>query len=120
MRIGTLAWRCKESFWLSETVSKHRTAPVDETIQGRTFSFDTLETTSNLDALFASLYRLLSPDLVEGALSSPSITEEMKIKPCRYRAKAKQTVQNYMLLIEKDSNCDWWPGELGGIPLPCG
>jgi hypothetical protein len=76
MRIGTLAWRCKESFWLSDTVSKHLTAPVDETIQGRTFWFDNLETTSSLDELVASLYRLLSPDLVDGALSSSSITDE--------------------------------------------
>lgn len=54
-RIGTLACRCNESFWLRETVSKHLTAPVEETIHGRTFWFDTLETTSSLEALTASL-----------------------------------------------------------------
>lgn len=75
--IGTLAWRCNESFWLREMVSKHLTAPVVETIQGRTFWLDTLEITNRLDALAASLYRLLRPDRVEAALSSPSMTEEM-------------------------------------------
>lgn len=77
IRIGTLACRCSESFWLRETVSKHRTAPVEETIHGRTFWFDTLETTSSLDALIDSLYRVLSPDLVEGTFSSPSITDDI-------------------------------------------
>lgn len=58
-------------------MSKQRIAPVEETIQGSTFWFDTLETTSNLDVLIASLYRSLSPDLVEGTFSFPSITDEM-------------------------------------------
>jgi hypothetical protein len=71
--IGTLAWRCNESFWLSDTVSKHLSAPVGETIQGSTFWLDTREITNSFDALIASLYRLLSPDRVEGALSSPSL-----------------------------------------------
>lgn len=77
IRIGVLACRWSESFWLRETVSKQRIAPVEETIQGSTFWFDTLETTSNLDVLIASLYRSLSPDLVEGTFSFPSITDEM-------------------------------------------
>lgn len=77
MCIGTLAWRCKESFWLRDTVSKHRIAPLGETMEGRTFWLDTLETIRSLPALFASLYRLESPDRVEGAFSSPSTTEEM-------------------------------------------
>lgn len=77
MKIGTLACRCKDNFWLSETVSKHRTAPVEETIHGRTFWFDTLDTTSSLDVSIPSLYRSLTPDRLEGTLSSPSITDEM-------------------------------------------
>ena len=83
MVIGTLACRCNESFWLSETVSKHRIAPVDETNHGRTFWLTTLETTSSLDEFVASLYKLCSPDRVEGAFSPPSITDEMKINPCQ-------------------------------------
>jgi len=51
--IGRTARRCKESFWLREMVSKQRTAPELEIIQGRTFSLDTLEMTSSLDASLA-------------------------------------------------------------------
>lgn len=83
MEIGTLACRWRESFWLREMVSKHRTAPVEETIQGSTFWFETLETTSSLDASIASLYKLLSPDRLEGVSSSPSTTDEMYINPCQ-------------------------------------
>lgn len=78
IRMGRRAWRCRENLWLSETVSKHLTAPDEDTIHGRIFTFDTLEITSSFDALFASLYRVLSPDRVTAAsLSSSSITEEM-------------------------------------------
>lgn len=77
MRMGTFAWRCNESFWLRETVSKHRTAPVGETIHGRTFWLEILDTTKSLHSLVASLYRLLRPDLEDGASSSPSMTDDM-------------------------------------------
>lgn len=54
-RMGLRACRCRESFWLSETVSKQRIAPEAETDQGRTFWLDTLEMTSSFDAALASL-----------------------------------------------------------------
>lgn len=49
------ACRCKESFWLSDTVSKQRIAPKVETDQGRTFWLATLEMTSSFSAALASL-----------------------------------------------------------------
>jgi hypothetical protein len=90
MKMGTLACRCNESFWLNETVSKHRIAPVEETIHGRTFWLPTLEITSSLDAFEASLYKLPNPARVEGAFASPSITDEMKINPCQFQTHDKQ------------------------------
>lgn len=76
-RIGTLAWRCNDSFWLSETVSKHRIAPVEDTIHGSTLWFDIRDTTSRRDDWDACLYRLLSPDRAVGESSSASITDDM-------------------------------------------
>jgi hypothetical protein len=64
-------------------VSKQRTAPELEMIQGRTFSLDTLEMTSSFDASLARLNKSQSPDRVDGAsLSLSSLTtEDMKMKP---------------------------------------
>lgn len=76
-RIGTLAWRCNDSFWLRDTVSKHRIAPVEDTIHGRTFWFDIRDTTSSRDDWDACLYRLLSPDRADGESSSVSVTDDM-------------------------------------------
>ncbi|BAT08717.1 Os09g0488750 [Oryza sativa Japonica Group] len=83
--MGRTARRCKESFWLREMVSKQRIAPELEIIQGRTFSLDTLEITSSFDASLAWLNRSRSPDRVDGASLSLSLstTEDMKIKPCQ-------------------------------------
>jgi hypothetical protein len=72
-------YRLKESFWLIERVSKQRIAPELEIIQGRTFSLDTLEMTSNFDASLARLNRLCIPDRVDGVSLSLSScnTEDM-------------------------------------------
>jgi hypothetical protein len=80
--MGCTARRCRESFWLREMVSKQRTAPELEMIQG-TFSLDTLEMTSSFNASLARLNRSQSPDLVDGASFSLSLltTEDMKMKP---------------------------------------
>lgn len=78
MRMGCSACRCSESFWLMEIVSKHRMGPDEETIQGSTFSLESLDITKSLDATVASLYSCLSLDRVDAAsLSSLSITEDI-------------------------------------------
>lgn len=85
MMIGARVWRWRDSFWLSETVSKQRIAPVIDTIQGRTFWFDILDTTRSLDDLEACSCRLLSPDRVEGTSSFPWMTDDMYMNPCLFK-----------------------------------
>ena len=83
-RIGFSAWRCKESLRLMEAVSKQRIAPEEDTIQGRTFSLETLEITRRFPILVVSLYRSVRPDLAAGETlfsSSSLATELTKMKP---------------------------------------
>jgi len=46
-----MGWSASDSFWLSDTVSKHLTFPAVDTTQGSTFSPPTLDSTSSLDTL---------------------------------------------------------------------
>jgi hypothetical protein len=52
--MGWSAWRCNDTFWLSDTVSKHLTFPAMDTIQGNTFSPPMQDSTSSFDALHAA------------------------------------------------------------------
>ncbi|BAT04949.1 Os08g0333233 [Oryza sativa Japonica Group] len=70
---GRSAWRCSDSRWLSETVSKQRMSPAVEVAQGSTLSSPTRETTRSFDARRARRYSSRSPDRVDatpGVLSS--------------------------------------------------
>eukprot|EP00252_Welwitschia_mirabilis_P009713 TRINITY_DN22488_c0_g1_i1.p2 TRINITY_DN22488_c0_g1~~TRINITY_DN22488_c0_g1_i1.p2 ORF type:complete len:119 (+),score=9.41 TRINITY_DN22488_c0_g1_i1:118-474(+) len=75
---GRRAWRCRESFWLTEMESKQRIPPAEETIHGKIFSLPTLVIVKSLESLRALWNSWLSPDLEAGELvpSSSNDTDD--------------------------------------------